>query len=439
MYDDKDDPKRKIISNDPTMDYEDMINKASSPDPPCSSINDFDFFILIINCPGLHFIHPRVGDTVTYVLKYTNKCQDTSGQVEIQFPANVDVIRIIDPFSDYPHSISSTNSLTINYSGLPTDEFQTMFITMKFLDDNPGTTLDFFITNKNFGRPCSNDTITYVLKAKGNSHDPNEITSKTEIICPNDPPDSIEYRLIFENIGDGPEDSVYIENSNSFLHEAKISKISRPGQAIIQTTQIIENGIIKWELKSKNKSLKCMNPPHILRGTKEDDLQDFSHTLDTVYFWLYRNKSIPLPNCGAIPIRAKIFFGENQPMYTNTFFSKIRCDSCKKCGMKENYYPELKINIGSDGNPVDLSLSNEYNYYWYPSNSLEDPFSLNPKFLNERNRPRYLIASKDCERVIYYINYFKKPEAPRPKIKWYYLFLIPFIVFGFYFFKKRSK
>lgn len=332
---------------------------------------------------------PHSGDIATYVLSYQipSACENNSSDVKIELryyndaddnnsndvlisetPIIYNVNGTISPLGTVNSSDNyENNSGTLTFTVSPqnsNDRTIHAFISFEFINvsEEKEIRFDMRMYNANTNTATCLDTqVTNEFKILSvKSHDPNKIYSKVNTICPTDTTlDTMEYTIVFQNIGLGPANIVHVRNilPEYFKYdEASIHTLEPEGLDFIRP---LNPGTreLKWVLSTSNQFLKKGYQVKELKGIGQNNYEKGSpnehFTLDTIKFSVAFDKNIALPPCGVIPNRAVIYFDNNSPIVTQDHFTKITCSDCNKCDTLE------KINIA---HPVFLRNGQPVNY-----------------------------------------------------------------------------
>lgn len=241
------------------------------------------------------------------------------------------------------------------------------------------------------------------------SHDPNRVISNKPDICPGDTT-SIEYSVIFQNIGMGPAETVIVRTNlpDYFYYDAaKINTLEPSGLSFTMPLNTSTRQL-EWVLTDNNGLLKKEYPQKILRGTGEYGYEIGSpmehFTIDTIKFSVKLNPTVPLPPCGVIPLKASIFFDNNTPIVTNDFLTKINCTplpSCTPCTEITSTYTGPPI-YSNQTQPVIIAKNknNGQQNDIRPLVKLINDDNSNIKATFNKNGKYYFTATNGCTREI---------------------------------------
>ncbi|NUQ24047.1 MAG: hypothetical protein HUU34_08845 [Saprospiraceae bacterium] len=413
-YDDKDKPKHYNIGN---------TNFIPSDPTPITNGREIHLF---------HFLTPRRGDSLIYVLQYGNKYSPpTKGHIRIEFDKNAMRIDTIYTFkgeakTDLLDSINTAGELEITYNELDSGSYRNIFIVLKFLENAPDSinTVSFpleLYAEKEGEEPYTKvDTLVLDFLASDAPHDPNYIIANKKGLCPDPIPDHLIYKIGFQNIGAGVCNKVTIKETLpiNFLLDATgkdIVMLKPPGLNFdsinTKTREIV------WTLTNNDFLKFDGSKAHLLQGTSgmtkgftEEDTKDY------ILFRVTFDKNIPLIPCSAIPNRAEIIFEDLEPIVTNDYIATIKCTNCDSCTTTPGIevLPAVKM---KKGKTVTLQLPKNKtqfatHYTWYPPLGLDDPGSATPKATLNKNTVYTAIASGGCRQEI-----FKVPVMVTAKAK----------------------
>lgn len=420
-YDDKDDPVQLLLS--PST----PINEANPRvyDAPPLDKNGSTGDILIT--PSLS---PRTGDKATYVIsfQFPTICETINTPYDIEFkyndPNNIIDINMTDTpnrtpvfFNDdgtlyTPTNLNidnTTKTLTFSYPPLQAiSKTIHAFIELEFINAPDGINAHF---DAAISAPpstgCFSGTINGdldVLSVK--SHDPNKMISNRNDLCPDDT-GTIEYTIIFQNIGSGPANKVYVRYQvpEYFLfNQTDIATLGPTGlnYEVPLNTSTKE---LEWILSTNNTLLKNEYPNKELKGTEQNGYKKGSarehYTMDSIRFSVKINPNVPLPPCGAIPNRAKIYFDNNTPIITEDFYTRINCTGCNPCtsSAEGTTLPPTFLNSAS---PVPISLpspSDELSSI-YPSVKITDKKVGSAAAMFTETGTYTIVSTSNCTRNI---------------------------------------
>ena len=350
-YDD-DEPPKKIIPNGGSP------NGFTAPASPQISVPNMGSD----NIKLIHSLKPKTGDTATYVLacKIPDICVEDTVEFFLGYDNNDKVNIVNGPPKIHAYdangsvlSISPTvdhNNGEFSFIIIPSDNpigGINAFVDFEFKDVPPPDVVPFEAVNTHFdvemeirGIPDSNSVCDGTLEENDidilsvKSHDPNIIIPDVDNICPTNYPGTIKYTIIFQNIGSGPATEVVVKNilPPYFIYNS-VKTLNPTG---LQHTPLNQNTReLEWRLTKSNGFLKMEYNTNELRGTGQPGYEIGSnkehYTLDTIEFSVEIDPNKPLPPCGLIINRAKIYFDNNSPIVTNDSHIEISCTNCGSC------------------------------------------------------------------------------------------------------------
>ncbi len=418
---------------------------------PSSGISTFDELedtLAII--PSLS---PRKGDLATYVLLYKNPCKATNdlrGNIEFTFDAGKATVENFRTYGGETGGTISAGKFSFNFDNLPSNAYRAVFVDLRFSNslleyENMAFNIKMIPPLEGF---CisSSDNIGQTLNIQSvREHDPNLIFSEVSSVC-TVPPQTMKYTIVFQNIGTGPADSVTIKNilpACFLFSEDKIQMVDPPA---LPFTMEISTREITWRLTKNNETLKGDDENFLLSGTNQTGIRGddgkMHMTLDSITYIVTFDKDYPLQPCGAIVNKAQIYFGKLPSIFTNTYYTRILCDSvCSSCN-DPNKWEKMPTTTVDGTNPtINIPFSaKEYNLEWYPKSGLELQSGSTFLVKTDSSAIFTLVASKACERNILEIPIVVNPkEESTPCRLWLFLIALLASVFGLAFYARSKK
>lgn len=368
---------------------------------------------------------PMVGEIMTYIISYKNINNiPTSGEITITYdpgqlkkPDQTTGPHLADFYHDeqliQKTGTGGQDTIKLQYTGLDIGERRNMIL--HFIADSTAESICLKASLPT-GTPRPVEVIVCLQLV--DSHDPNLKMNQSVITTARQ---SVEYDIIFQNTGNGNANRVEIRDELDLAVDAiRLSDLTiEPdrGLEIASTTLLpVRTGLpgsnhTAYEL---NIVANTTNPP--LRGTAD---QNFGHAFGVdATIRKIRVQARVKPEyssaCGVIFNAARICFDDNLPI--ETAIEPAPVDSCSPCIQKQKtIYREITrsgpfsnralILPGTDTYTElnELRLK-EYRFRWYPASLTADPFSFDTETTTERSANFALVASKGCERRVYYVN-----------------------------------
>ncbi|HFA52131.1 MAG TPA: hypothetical protein ENJ95_24200 [Bacteroidetes bacterium] len=389
------------------------------------------------NIKLIHSLDPRPGDISTYVISYQipDRCKDFDGNVIIHLGySNNGKVTITGTPKIYGASGFLINTQpTYPTNGVLEFSVQTLsntnrinaFVDFDFSNIQLGEAIHFDVEMRpeQDSATCLTGTIENDLDLIAvKSHDPNKIISNLLSVCP-DYSGNIEYTVVFQNIGNGPANIVYIKNilPDYFRYtEADIQTIAPSGLSkelpLNSSTREIE-----WVLSTANGLLKDGYSVNELKGTGQSGYEIGSvnehYTKDSIVFMVTLDASKHLPQCGVIPNRAQIFFDNNSPIVTKNFYTQIKCDNCNGCDTigAINKAPPMFLNrnqpINISSLPFDEVRQNQ-NHVIYPKAKINKMLDGTSEAVINSPGIHTLVSTSGCFRSITEIPVYDQYSYP---------------------------
>ncbi len=323
---------------------------------------------------------PKANDSITYVITYRNTCSTPiTGNVSFQFNtaqynfSNVHAgnTNFVNGQETYHGEVYSSTQVQEN-SGLLRWSFSNMapgvqrniFVTLATKSTVvPGSLVDC-TASVNAG--CVNNSENIALRSV-KSHDPNEMYSDREYICPNTQQE-VTYTIEFQNTGTGPATNILIVtpvSANYLLNTATVQEINIGGVDIPNPNSEypMEMGVdrLSWGFLGQN-----------LEGTQQAGIGEDFTLKDTKGYikFTIQTADFNTPACSNIPCYANIRFDCNTPITTEPHFIPIRrlgcIEDCAQCdiflaGSGESSGQSLSVDP-----TCEAGLVTDINYSWYP-------------------------------------------------------------------------
>lgn len=354
------------------------------------------------------------GDSITYIITYEHKggCNlDMAG--EINFTYDDDVFTFIqgDIFNSEsltPTLITGANSTItrkFTFSALKPGEQRNIFVLLETKETvNTTTTFEPTKVDLTFTSPgnvlCPGE-MTYNNEITGekieSSHDPNHKTIVENALCGND---YVVWRIDFQNEGNAAEDTVVVADWIDTLLDFNTVQLVgyHPSPQVLD----IKSSSAKREYRFALYGID-------LRGLGETNANDN----DTRGYVLVKAKRKSFQACNAVANNARIFFGCNPPVTTETVLAPFPCADtiCTPCSQLFDTTLVVKkiplaggTSLLKNSDPPFGLVANlqtaPWVFKWYPSKDLSDPLILNPTVTKPVRRVYTLVAS------------FKSPSPP---------------------------
>ena len=388
-------------------------------------------------------LKPRAGDIATYALSYDLPACDIESALEIKIELDYDngnkVTAISDP--DYPKyyyengdpapytsTVDDVNKkITFTLSPPPSEPFHEVgrinaFIDFTFDNIEEGDTVWFNSKITGIGIvTCAGDEITNtVFLVSTKSHDPNKMVHSLPHVCPSTLPDSMDYTIIFQNIGKGEATTVIVRNIvPEYFHILQASDINTINPSGIKPTFNPLTREIEWAMFSAD-FLKREYTHHQLKGTAQAGFEMGSakehHTIDSIEFRIGFDHHNPPPFCGAIINRAEIFFDNNTPIMTKNSYLPVQCDSCDGCDTISKPIEADPVFM-RNGQPTDIftqvapNMIGEY-FHFYPSAKLINNSGSPMQAMVDKSGIYTLVSINDCDRKIFQIPVIDESAYP---------------------------
>lgn len=360
-------------------------------------------------------LQPRKGDTVTYIFKYSHRCDsDSSGTISFTFDPNI--VNIIDTDlitsetnAESIASVSSSSSIwQASYSNLLTSEARHIFLRLKFLETTVNES-PFELKIESSDKRCSTTVRdTFEIMAKQSPHDPNYIVGSIKSICPKRPynPSGMDYWVVFQNDGDWHCDSVKIklELPECFkFGQTGVPAFTTVDPAGITCSTNVSGREITWLMKEQ-----FLKDNNYLMGLNQDGMTNinFDKTMDSLRFSVTFDPNYDLLPCSVIPINAEITFNNLESLTTRDFLLEVECDSCKECRGDSRF--KILSEVLACNNEAQLFLPQNLDLegaqvLWQPSTGLDNPRSFSPKVKVKEDTWYYASVVKNCHRKLYKI------------------------------------
>lgn len=374
--------------------------------------------------------NPVPGDSVTYIITYENMPDCASavgGKIKFTYDNTVFEYGQTDNyFQEGAATVSSSGSSTtreISFTNLPAGGQRNFFIRLKTKDGvdtnrvlNPATHVELAL-DKGASDLCWSttpftDTITgeRVLA----SHDPNFKTVVKNDLCRGD---SVTWRIDFQNTGNAMEDSVVVADWIDTIFE-------------FNSVTLIDSKfpVSSMQWRPGTREVRFAMFPITLHGLGEPALLKEEDTRGYVILRAKKRQIYPYPKCSAAANAARIFFGCNPPVFTETALASYACDTinCTPCSiMVDTFLPAAAI-PPSPGGPVISSVQltsllgdslSGWNFKWYPTAGLDNPLTAVPNVTSPVNRTYTLVASytgsvPSCSQAV-----IRVPVAPAHRLQ----------------------
>ena len=442
LYTDDDDPD-KIIINNPNING----NKPSAPwvmaPPPTGNLD--------LITP----LQPKPGDTLTYIVAFNSTCFNRF-DAAIAFGYDSEKVEVVSVSSQNVSQVSFPNqdTLEINFNSfLGNGDNRTCFIRLHFKDViqvNDSLIFNVIFKNEENDTNCLASPVNKVYGLKAvESHDPNKITTDISSICTNHTkPDSIEYGIIFQNIGNRVARTVVVTDILPDQYDINSIKLIRPDSLRIGTNFSVNKQTreLRWLLYNDN--LKPSLGLHVLSGLNEDSVKDNNlewQTLDTIIFKVKFDESKTLQPCGSIINQAKIRFDIHDHILTNISTIPISCDHfCAPCNLENGINQKAPMEASvSNPRTIDLAINNggTSTITWYPTAGLDDPASFLPTVAPSDTTLYTAVVTKGCDQKRYQIRVDILQDSNSCNLWWIALgpFAIISIFLAIYIIKKNKK
>lgn len=354
------------------------------------------------------------GDSITYIITYEHdgRCSDgtLSGSVKFTYDNTLLDFGQPDLFSETAGNTTATGSATTKeytFSNLNPGGQRSFFVRLKTEETaavdaamSPAPHVELILNGAITGRKCDMDTFvsrdTIVGQQIAAAHDPNFKTVLKNDLCQGD---FVTWRIDFQNLGNAPTDSVVISDWIDTLFEYNSVTVLNAQSKFSVVPSAYNPAAREWRFKMA---------PINLRGLGERGVSEEA-TKGHVVFQVKKRDHIP---CNAAANAARIFFGYNPPVFTSTVLAAYPCDTlnCAPCDTTELLLPPRTIIAGDSLNILsDLPASldgfsgSDWNFKWYPTDGLDNPFVLTPTLTKAVYRTYTLVASTtsdSCQQVV---------------------------------------
>lgn len=368
--------------------------------------------------------NPVSGDSLTYIIRYEHPgntvCTDTlDGMVKFQYDTNIfDDVQADLFFDESENETTNGNVATkvFTFTDLAPGQQRSMFVLLHTKDNirtltalSPSTNVELNFTDKEScsSIPTYRDTVM-VGEMVLASHDPNIKSVVSNQLCSGD--STVTWRIDFQNYGNATEDSVVVSDWIDNLFD-------------FNSVEIVDSKFTVTDIQQRPNTREyrfvMAGSDMILKGMREANVRED----ETRGYLVLRAKKETFIACNAMANAARIFFGCNPPVTTETALAPFAClDSiCDSCTVLLDLRLDSVKVQPAPGNPgsyvfltadnlpsqlTSLFASNDWAYKWYPSAGMADPFVLYPQLDRQYRRTYTLVASREtnCERVVLRVN-----------------------------------
>jgi uncharacterized repeat protein (TIGR01451 family) len=379
---------------------------------------------------------PKPKDIITYIITYEHNeaCNDAMDG-SMTFTYDEDVLDYAGADNGLHYSIANqeakdniTNDgiVAITFNNLAKGEQRNVFLHFTVANVPLSEPFDipwvaFRGEAKDSSPNCTvNDTSNLARQVLVEEHDPNHKEASLSYISQTG--GEIEYTVHFQNDGDGPAQTVFIDDELGIYLSGSVTHTGSSHPVKLSTsspTQINSNPKTwRWVFNNMN-----------LRGTHEADYGKTFSEEETKGYIKFKVTADTLVPCNAIINRARIVFGCNPAINTDFAVTRITCTVLPAAPPPDSVVPPSimatlqfcpdtgfqyltgKIglapgsSVGTLLSAADLSAigTGWDSYQWYPTRGLSSAWVLNPSLDIARTDTFALVVSKQCLRRMYLV------------------------------------